>query len=143
MTDRASGGVPMQARRHVKTFLWLFLQGALCTAAVAQQDRTVSDPIELSKLLHSIPAYRGDLGSRFTAGGMTVRSVWINKLTRDDVAEDPQSYALGDIELHFVTDKPDVPDCRILGSPVILKRGRHYIAQDRTGRWLLTGKCDF
>lgn len=116
---------------------------AMTSAAVAQQDRTVRDPIELSKLLHSIPAYRGDLGSRFTAGGMTVESVWIHKMTRDDVVEDPQRYALGDIELHFFTDKPDVPDCRILGSPVILKRGRHYIAQDRTGGWLLTGKCDF
>lgn len=116
---------------------------ATTSVAIAQQDRTVSDPIELSKLLHSIPAYRGDLGSRFTAGGMTVKSVWTHKLTRDDVAEDPQRFALGDVELHFDTDAPDVPDCRILGSPVILKRGRHYIAQDRTGGWLLTGKCDF
>ena len=91
----------MQARRYVKAFLWLFLVGAFCTLVVAQQDRTVRDPIELSKLLHSIPAYRSDLGSRFTAGGMAVTSVWINKLTQDDVAEDPQRYAFGDIELHF------------------------------------------
>lgn len=143
MTNHVSGGVPMQARRHVKAILWFFLYGALCATAAAQNDRTISDPIELSKLLHSIPAYRSDLASRLTAGGMTVNSVWINRLTRDDVAEDPQRYALGDIELHFFTDKPDVRDCRILGSPVILKRGRRYIAQDRTGGWLLTGKCDF
>lgn len=130
-------------RNKLAQTLVLAVTVAMTSAAVAQQDRTISDPIELSKLLHSIPAYRSDLGGRFTVGGMTVKSVWMHKLTRDDVAEDPQRYALGDMELHLRTDKPDVPDCRILGSPVILKRGRHYIAQDRTGGWLLTGKCDF
>ncbi len=110
--------------------------------AVAQVDRTVSDPAGVSKLVHSIQAFHGDLGSRLSAGGMSVESVRMHKITRDDIAEDPLHFAPGDVEISVSTKgDPDADGCKILGSPTFIKRGNRYIPQDRTGVWLLTGKC--
>lgn len=110
--------------------------------AFAQSYRTVKDPVELSKILHSIRAYQGDLGSRLSAGGMGVEFIMIHKLTNEDIAEDPLQFAPGDVELRIrTTGDPDAEGCRILGSPTLIKRGHRYIPQDRTGVWLLTGKC--
>jgi hypothetical protein len=122
---------------------WLFAINAFAfSPAFAQSDRTVKDPVELSKILHSIPTYQGDLGSRLSAGRMGVEFIMIHRLTKEDIAEDPLHFAAGDVELRIgTTGEPDTAGCRILGSPTLIKRGNHYIPQDRTGVWLLTGKC--
>jgi len=102
----------------------------------------VSDSVGISKIVHSIPAYEGDLGSRLAASNMSVESIVIHKLTKEDVAEDPMHVAMGDVQYQIVTKgEPDAGGCKILGSPTIIKRGHRYLPQDRTGMWLLTGKC--
>ncbi|TCG04919.1 hypothetical protein BZM27_37475 [Paraburkholderia steynii] len=122
----------------------IMLAVPLLASAKAVSDQDIKDPLAISKLVHSIPAFQGDLGSRFTAGGMRVESVWIHTLLKEDVAEDPMNLALGDSMIHFYTSgTPDAAGCRILGSPNLIKRGKKYIPQDRTGYWLLTGRCDF
>lgn len=120
-----------------------FAMVALVSAPVlAQEDRVVRDPVEVSKIVHSIRAFQGDLGSRLSAGGMGVESIRLHKMTREDVAEDPLHLALGDMELRVVTSgEPSAAGCKILGSPTFIKRGGRYMPQDRTGVWLLTGKC--
>jgi hypothetical protein len=110
--------------------------------AIAQGDRTVSDPLEVSKIVHAVPAFRGDLGSRLSAGGMSVESISVHNLTKEDISEDPLRFARGDIEYRvFTKGEPNADGCRILGSPTFIKRGSRYLPQDRTGVWLLTGKC--
>jgi hypothetical protein len=118
------------------------IAASVLVPAVAQTDRTVSDPLEVSKIVHAIPAFRGDLGSRLSAGGMSVESVLVHKLTKEDILEDPLRFAHGDVEYRVYTKgEPDASGCRILGSPTFIKRGSRYLPQDRTGVWLLTGKC--
>jgi hypothetical protein len=110
----------------------------------AKDDHDIVDPLEISKLVHSIPAFHGDIGSRLVDGGMRVDSVWIQRLTKEDVREEPMTFALGDSIIHINTSGAPITDgCRILGSPNLIKRGKKYIPMDRTGYWLLTGRCDF
>lgn len=110
--------------------------------ASAQNERTITNPVEISKFVHSVPTFHGDLGSRLLAGGMSVESVRIAKLTKDDIADDPLRFAPGDIEVRvFTKGEPNAGGCTILGSPTFIKRGTRYLPQDRTGVWLLTGKC--
>lgn len=116
----------------------------LTTLAYGANDRVVRDPLEIKKLLQSVPTVAGDLETQLQMTGMKVDSITLHTLTRADVAEDPQRYAFGDVEWWVVTSgEPRIPGCKVLGSPRILKRGRYYIAQDRTGVWLLTGECDY
>lgn len=120
-------------------FAVLLLSAPLANAAT---DRIIRDPVAISSFLHSIPAHRGDLASRIAAAGLTVEAVTIHKMTREDVAEDPLHIKLGDSEIHVLTKgHPDAGACRILGSPDIIQRGSMYLPQDRTGVWLLTGRC--
>ncbi|WP_244818581.1 hypothetical protein [Caballeronia sp. Lep1P3] len=106
--------------------------------------REVKDPVEISRIVHGVPAFRADLGARLSAGGMGVSGIYIRPITREDVAEDPMHVAPGDVEIHiYTTGDPDAGGCRILGNPTILKRGNRYIAEDRTGWWLLKGNCDY
>ncbi|MFX1670840.1 hypothetical protein PWR63_00775 [Paraburkholderia sp. A2WS-5] len=125
--------------RHHALILTLL---SVVSGAEAQSFSGVNDPIGISKIVHSIPAYEGDLGSRLAAGNMSVESIVIHKLTKEDVAEDPMHVALGDVEYQITTKgEPQAAGCKILGSPTIIKRGHRYLAEDRTGMWLLTGKC--
>ena len=118
------------------------LAAALPMIADAKSDQVISDPVGVSKIVHSIPTFQGDLGGRLAAGGMGVESIRLHALTKDDVAEDPLRFAPGDVELRvFTSGEPDAGGCKILGSPMFIKRGSRYIPQDRTGVWLLTGKC--
>jgi hypothetical protein len=122
--------------------IFTFIVAALPLLADAKEDQDISDAIGISKLVHSIPAFQGDLGGRLVAGGMGVESIRMHTLTKEDVAEDPLRFAPGDSEIHiFTSGVPDAAGCRILGSPTLIKRGKRYIPQDRTGVWLLTGKC--
>ena len=108
----------------------------------AAADGWLNDPAAIAKMLHSIPAIGGDLGSRFGAGAMLVEAIRIHKLTRQDAADDPGHRAAGDIEMMFLTKgDPSAPGCTIMGSPTIIKRNERYLPQDRTSIWLLTGKC--
>lgn len=74
----------------------LLLVVPLLSNAKTSGDQDMKDPLAISKVVHSIPAYQGDLGSRFATGGMGVDSVWIHVLTKEDVAEDPMHFATGD-----------------------------------------------
>ncbi|MEX3917856.1 hypothetical protein AB4Y43_16690 [Paraburkholderia sp. BR10872] len=115
---------------------------SVVSSAQAQSFSGVSDPIGISKIVHSIPTFGGDLGSRLAAANMSVESIVIHKLTKDDVAEDPMHVAIGDVEYQIATKgEPQAGGCKILGSPTIIKRGHRYLPEDRTGMWLLTGKC--
>jgi hypothetical protein len=114
----------------------------LATPAFADHDRTITDAVGISKMLHAIPALDGDIASRLSAGGTTVQSIRVHPITREDVEDDPLHVAPGDFEIHiFTPGEPDVSDCNIAGSPTLIKRGKRYIPQDRTGVWLLTGRC--
>jgi len=114
----------------------------LTCAARTEGDQWIKDSVGIAKILHSVPAFRGDLGSRLAAGAMGVEGIRLHKMTREDIAEDPLHWSLGDVELHILTTgEPEAAGCKILGSPRIIKRGKRYFPQDRTSMWLLTGKC--
>ena len=105
-------------------------------------DKRIKDPVQISNFLHSVPAIGGDLGSRLESAGLTVTDIGFSQITKDDVAEDPEHWAMGDVEVQVLTDgKPMADDCHILGSPTFIKRHGKYFPQDRTGVWLLTGRC--
>jgi hypothetical protein len=105
-------------------------------------DKWIKDPLEISKVLHAIPAISGDLGSRLQTAGLKVTAISIGRITKGDVAENPKHWALGDIELQILTEGDPIADgCRIMGSPTLIKRRGKYLPQDRTGVWLLTGHC--
>ncbi len=54
------------------------------------------------------------------------------------------NFAPREVMVHiFTTGTLDAQGGRILGSPYLIKRGKKYIPQDRTGYWLLTGRCDY
>lgn len=106
------------------------------------KDTLLSDPVKISQILHSIPASKGDLGSRLASAGLHVTQIDIDPVSKQDVADDPEQWALGDVEIHVYTDgEPLAGDCQILGSPTFIKRHGKYLPQDRTGVWLLTGNC--
>ncbi|AUT62865.1 hypothetical protein [Paraburkholderia terrae] len=131
-------------QRYAVVVGFVALAISLSANAKAAAEQTIKDPISISKFVHSIPAYRGDLGSRLSDAGMGVESIWVQPLTKEQVAEDPMNFAPGDVVIHvFTTGTPNAQGCRVLGSPYLIKRGKKYITQDRTGYWLLTGRCDF
>lgn len=114
----------------------------VCSAAAKAEPKTVSDPVQISKILHAIPSVGGDLGSRLDSAGMRVTAIHIDPISKSDVADDPQRWALGDVQISIFTDgKPLTGDCDVLGSPIFIKRHGKYLPQDRTGVWLTTGKC--
>ena len=97
----------------------------------------------ISNILHSIPAIDGDLGSRLTSAGLQVKMIGITAVSKEDVIYDSQRSAMGDVEISVVTDgDPRSGNCQIMGSPTFVKRRGKYLPQDRTGVWLLTGKCE-
>jgi hypothetical protein len=116
---------------------------ALPLVANAKADQEIHDPVGISKVIHSIPTFRGDLGGSLIEGGMNVSAIRIHSITKEDVAEDPLHVAPGDVEIKVYTSDPQVEGCRILGSPSFLKRGKKYIPEDRTGWWLLKGNCNW
>jgi len=120
---------------------FVFLFGMLPCMAQAK-NTLLSDPVKISQILHSIPAFKGDLGSRLASAGLHVTQIDIDPVSKQDVADDPEQWALGDVEIHVYTDsEPLSGDCQILGSPTFIKRHGKYLPQDRTGVWLLTGNC--
>lgn len=103
----------------------------------------ISDPLQISKILHAIPAIHGDLGSRLASAGLRVTSISLDPITKDDVSDDPERWAIGDVEVRLVTEgEPQADDCQILGQPSFIKRHGKYMPEDRTGVWLLTGRCE-
>lgn len=120
----------------------IFAITVVCSTAAAAEPKTVSDPIQISKILHAIPTFGGDLGSRLDSAGLRVTAINIDPISKDDVADDPQRWALGDIQVSIFTDGQPLTDgCDVLGSPTFIKRHGKYLPQDRTGVWLTTGKC--
>lgn len=105
-------------------------------------DKWIKDPVQISAFLHSVPAIGGDLGSRLETAGLTVAGIGFSLITKDDVVEDPEHWAMGDVQVQVLTDgEPMADDCHILGSPTFIKRHGKYLPQDRTGVLLLTGRC--
>ena len=112
------------------------------SAAAVAEPKTVSDPVQISTILHAIPAIGGDLGSRLDSAGLRVTAINIDPISKDDVADDPQRWALGDVQVSIFTEGQPLTDgCDVLGSPTFIKRRGKYLPQDRTGVWLTTGKC--
>lgn len=107
------------------------------------RDTKLTDASAISALMRSIPAGSSNLESRFNEAGLHVLSVRGHTLTKTEAAEDPSHWKEGDIEYWFWTSgEPKTPGCETAGSPMLLKHKTQYIAQDRMGVWLLTGKCE-
>lgn len=131
----------MQPIRRPVTYI-LALLAAVPLSATYGEDKWITDPQQISEVLHSMPAVGGDVGSRLKAAGLTVTSIGMGRITKDDVADDPGTWALGDVEVQVLTDgEPQTGGCQVLGSPTFIKRHGRYLPQDRTGVWLTTGRC--
>jgi len=123
-------------------FVAVLSVAVVCSAAAKAEPKTVSDPVQISKILHAIPALGGDLGSRLDSAGMRVTAIHIDPISKNDVADDPLHWTLGDVQISIFTDgQPLTNGCDVLGSPTFIKRHGKYLPQDRTGVWLITGKC--
>lgn len=118
--------------------------GVLFSSAASADDvKLIKDNVGIAKILHSIPAIKGDLGNRLAGAGLTVTGIMVRKISRDDVAEDPLHVTLGDVEYTvYTTGEAMNPPCPVLGSPELIKRGHRAIPETRTAAWLLTGTCD-
>jgi len=113
------------------------------SVASAGDVKLIEDNVGISKILHSIPTIKGDMGNRIAGSGLNVSGIMVRKISRDDVAEDPLHVTLGDEELTIYTKgEAENPPCTVLGTAQIIKRGRRYIPETRTAAWLLTGTCD-
>jgi len=108
----------------------------------ARADQAIEVPAKISEYLHAIPAGESDLATRLADIGVTVNAVIVHRLTHEDVAEDPTRLAPGDTEISILTSgDADVPGCQLLGQPTFIRRGHRYLPRDRTGVWLVTGRC--
>lgn len=121
------------------------LVGASVTAA--ELDGTYTDTKVIDKVLASIPftdksMTYANLGERLPNLGLRVESINVGKFTVDDIRAESGRLRRGDIDYVFRTNEPNSAVkaiCQIGSSFNLIRRGKQWIAQDRTANFLVNG----
>lgn len=121
------------------------LFGAACAvvtlASHAGTYETIVDEKQIQAITDKIPAKGGTFATRAASLGITVQSITIQHVDKDDAEGDPFSRP-GDIAYGINTNAANIEvDCNLLGSADINKRGNRYILESRTANWIVKGVC--
>jgi hypothetical protein len=118
-------------------------------AVQASADQRISDPSEIEKIIKQIPITDKDFGYKSLFDrlpNLGIKVIDIRTATIKKGEAEPPYYLVGDQVFYIYTNEPNEvvkAICPIMGNPEYVKRGKKYIAQNRTAYWLMTNRCDF
>lgn len=125
---------------------------AACDNVMPEEAKVVKvdDPNKINTILKGIPFNDKDMpykhiGERFPKLGMKVERVVYGKVTMEEVCSSGGAIKKGDVMYQFSTSEPHEgitrQYCQISSRYVLLKRGKKWLAYDRTGNFLMNNKC--
>jgi hypothetical protein len=120
----------------------------LATVCLADDNALVYDGAKIQAVLASVPVVsketgRMNLGERLASLGVSVKSMLIGKFNRDEIQSSDGELKAGDVDYQFVTTKSVAAKeaCHVSTSFSLVKRGRSWLPQDRTGNFYTFNIC--
>ncbi|MEJ8675347.1 hypothetical protein [Chromobacterium amazonense] len=101
---------------------------------------------QIEVILNAIPTPAGDqnLGERLAGLDIRARQITYGPVTLDEVCTSNGILKMGDVYYQFITTEAGEAisrQCPIAAMFSLVKRGRHWLPQDRTGNYLINGIC--
>lgn len=119
-----------------------------CAKAKPEDHRSTNatSASQISVILKAVPAPAGgqNLDERLTGLNIRARQITYGPVTLDDVCTSDGIFKMGDVYYQFITTGPGeavTRQCPIAELFSLVKRGRHWLPQDRTGNYLINGIC--
>lgn len=119
-----------------------------CAKAKPEDHRSTkaTSASQIEAILKAIQAPAGgqNLDERLASLNIRARQVTYGPVTLDDVCTSDGIFKMGDVYYQFITTGPGeavTRQCPIAELFSLVKRGRRWLPQDRTGNYLINGIC--